>query len=284
MLKRNIQSNKQQDDFDEEFYLDSNPDVKIAVSMGDYKSGRDHYEKFGCKENRANHPTPKTKYDLINWFGKRFNFSSYLEISTLTTGHYFDKVDSNLFKIKDCINYFVKEHESLYPKSGNAPNKDHNFKILSFDNYLKKIIDKKQKYDVIFVDPFHTVKHTIRDLETALSLLSKKGVIIVHDCFPNSEALVGSWKDGVWCGQTYEGYIRFLLDHSKFENFVIDIDYGCGIIRPHVKSRVKRDYVDVERLSDWEYFGEHHKKLLNLESSDKIYELYLPKNVFKFFR
>jgi len=74
-----------------------------------------------------------------------------------------------------------------------------------------------------------------------------------------------------------------LLDHSKFENFVIDIDYGCGIIRPHVKSRVKRDYVDVERLSDWEYFGEHHKKLLNLESSDKIYELYLPKTKLELF-
>ena len=128
---------------------------------------------------------------------------------------------------------------------------------------------------MIFVDPFHTVKQTIRDLETALSLLSKKGVIIVHDCFPNSEALAGSWKEGDWCGQTYEGYIRFLLDHSKVENFVIDIDYGCGIIRPHYKSTIKRDVaVDVDKLSRWEYYWDHHNQLLNLESIDNLYELY----------
>jgi len=206
------------------------------------------------------------------------------KFSTLISGHKFDKVDSNLFKIKECINYYVEEHGQTYSKFGNAYYKDHDFPILPFDDYLKKIIAKNQKYDVIFVDAFHTVEHTIRDLEAALSLLSKKGVIIVHDCCPDSEALVGPLKKGNWSGQTYEGYIRFLLKHSKFENFVINIDYGCGIIRPHVKSKVKRDFaVDVDKLSSWEYFWEHHNQLLNLESIDKLDDLYAPKKKFKFF-
>jgi len=45
-----------QDDFDEEFYLKANHDVKLAISKGDFKSGHDHYEKFGHKEKRAKHP------------------------------------------------------------------------------------------------------------------------------------------------------------------------------------------------------------------------------------
>ena len=277
MLKTNIQSNKQLDDFDEEFYLNANPDVKLAISKGHFKSGREHYEKFGHKENREKNSNPRTKFYLVNWFGKKFNFSSFLEISTLISGNKFDKVDSNLFKIKECINYYVEEHGQDYAKFGNTYYKDHDFPILPFDDYLKKIIDKNQKYDVIFLDAYHTVEHTIRDLEAALSLLSKKGVIIVHDCCPPSEALAGPLKKGNWSGQTYEGYIRFLLKHSKFENFVIDIDYGCGIIRPHVKSKVIRDFaVDVDKLSSWEYFWEHHKKLLNLESIDKLDDLYAP--------
>jgi len=227
------------------------------------------------RHNEALKIKPKTKYDLINWFAKEYNFSSYLEISTLTTGHYFDKIDSNFFKIKDCINYYVEEHELLYSKFGNTFLKDHDFKILPFDDYLNKIIDKNQKYDVIFVDPFHTVEHTIRDLEAALSLLSSTGIIIVHDCFPDSKALIGPWKEGDWCGQTYEGYIRFLLKNSHFENFVFNIDYGCGIIRPHYKSTIKRDFtVDADKLSSWEYYWDHHNQLLNLESIDKFYELY----------
>ena len=218
---------------------------------------------------------PETKYDLINWFAKEYDFSSYLEICTLITGNYFDKVDSNFFKIKDCINYYVEEYDSVFSKHGNAILKDHDFKILPFDDYLKKIIDKNQKYDVIFVDAFHTVEHTIRDLEAALSLLNSNGIIIAHDCYPDSEALIGPLKKGAWCGQTYEGYIRFLLKNSHFENFVINIDYGCGIIRPSYKSTIKRDFaVDVDKLSDWEYYWDHHIQLLNLKSIDKIYDLY----------
>jgi len=94
-------------------------------------------------------------------------------------------------------------------------------------------------------------------------------------CFPDSEALIGTWKGGPWCGQTYEGYIRFLLKNSHLENFVINIDHGCGIIRPNFKSTIKRDFeVDVDKLSSWEYFWEHHKQLLNLVLIDKLYDLY----------
>jgi hypothetical protein len=39
--------------FNEEKYLDANPDVKEAVNRGDYLNGRDHYKKFGEKENRS---------------------------------------------------------------------------------------------------------------------------------------------------------------------------------------------------------------------------------------
>jgi hypothetical protein len=38
--------------FDEEIYLRLNPDVKLAVASGTFRSGRDHYERYGRKENR----------------------------------------------------------------------------------------------------------------------------------------------------------------------------------------------------------------------------------------
>ena len=40
-------------DFDEEFYLAANPDVALAVRAGQFRSGREHYDRFGRKEGRS---------------------------------------------------------------------------------------------------------------------------------------------------------------------------------------------------------------------------------------
>ena len=86
-----------QGDFDEEFYLNANPDVKLAVSKGRVKSGREHYEKIGHKEDREKNSTPRIKFYLVNWFVKNSNFSSFLEISTLISGKNFYRVHSYWF-------------------------------------------------------------------------------------------------------------------------------------------------------------------------------------------
>ncbi|MFB2876383.1 hypothetical protein [Floridanema aerugineum] len=39
--------------FDEQFYLANNPDVKASVEAGNFRSGREHFEKYGLKEGRT---------------------------------------------------------------------------------------------------------------------------------------------------------------------------------------------------------------------------------------
>ena len=43
-------------DFDEEYYLASNLDVRVAVSMGRHKSGSEHYVMYGLREGRSFRP------------------------------------------------------------------------------------------------------------------------------------------------------------------------------------------------------------------------------------
>ncbi len=40
------------DNFDERAYLESNPDVAVAVQSGDFESGRHHFLQLGCTESR----------------------------------------------------------------------------------------------------------------------------------------------------------------------------------------------------------------------------------------
>jgi hypothetical protein len=51
-------------DFDEEWYLTCNPDVKLAVSRGQFKSGKDHYLQYGHKEKRSAVP-PKVNDSVL---------------------------------------------------------------------------------------------------------------------------------------------------------------------------------------------------------------------------
>lgn len=44
-------------EFDESAYLNANPDIASAVAAGQFKSGREHYEKFGHKEARSFSPS-----------------------------------------------------------------------------------------------------------------------------------------------------------------------------------------------------------------------------------
>jgi len=71
------------DDFDEEYYLTTNFDVELAVLKGHYKSGKEHYIKFGHKENRQKCP-PKITNELGGGVFPSYLFSyPYSSVGTL---------------------------------------------------------------------------------------------------------------------------------------------------------------------------------------------------------
>ncbi len=64
----NINKNQKNliNDFDEEKYLEANPDVKEAVEKGVYKSGLEHLEKYGLEEIRVGKRKFHPEYDFFN--------------------------------------------------------------------------------------------------------------------------------------------------------------------------------------------------------------------------
>ena len=51
-------------DFDEEWYLEMNPDIKVAVDEGAFLSGRDHFKKIGYFEGRIGYKP----YVDVDWY------------------------------------------------------------------------------------------------------------------------------------------------------------------------------------------------------------------------
>jgi hypothetical protein len=227
------------------------------------------------------------KYDIINLLGKKFNFKSYLEISTLTTGYVYDKIDSNIFTEK-CGIYYIPDTEEDTDTLRHRTDID--LEPNKYEYHHNKSGNKKIKYDIIFIDPWPTYTQTYRDLENALKLVSPNGIIVVHDCCPHDKSLIGSFKRESWCqsiydcnlafieccGQTYEAFINFRYNYKELEIFCIDVDFGCGIISSNRDFSVPCSYdeYDISKIKDWKYFYENKKKLLNLIEPEKFIEYY----------
>lgn len=56
--------------------------------------------------------------------------------------------------------------------------------------YIRQLIERPFRYDVILVDPWHEYQPSYDAIAAALELVAERGTIIVHDCFPPNKECV----------------------------------------------------------------------------------------------
>lgn len=136
-------------------------------------------------------------------------------------------------------------------------------------------------FDVVFVDGLHTDEQAARDIENALVVLQPGGLVVVHDCNPQSEAAsLPSLADaartdgftGDWNGDVYRAIVR-LRARGDLDVAVIDADQGVGLVRqgtPRTRVELAADEVDGLRYADLE---RDRARLLGLEPASRLGEL-----------
>jgi hypothetical protein len=216
------------------------------------------------------------KFDIINFLLRKYQFESYIEFCTPTSGRAYKFINRSQLKRSHRLMYRCPaEFDDGYPID---------FRSESEETYdcMDKIYRSKLDYDLAFVDPSHTYHCSFRDLFCAFSVLGPRGIIVVHDCHPPDEAHVHSeFQEGFWCGETYGAYIDFVNSLKNIEFYTVDTDYGCGVIKkniPSIRSPLSRPQNIPERmLSDWHdtkttaslryrFFKHNKSELLNLMS------------------
>ena len=99
-----------------------------------------------------------------------------------------------------------------------------------------KILNKKIKFDVIFIDGLHTAEQVDKDIINAIKYIKNDGFIVLHDCNPPTEfhareshqyrisPAMSQWNGTVWKA--------FLKQRNKPDIFscCIDSDFGIGIL------------------------------------------------------
>lgn len=149
-----------------------------------------------------------------------------------------------------------------------------------FANDAQKIIDNK-KIEISLIDGMHQYDYALRDIENTLKYLSDDGVIIIHDCNPQTKAASGTWdewqsrnEEGFWNGDVWKAIVHLRSTRKDINVFVLDCDHGLGVVTKSKPENVLHLTPDEIEKMQYEAFDADRKNLLNLKPADYFYEYF----------
>jgi len=191
---------------------------------------------------------PRT--DIINLLFHKYGFKTYLEIGVRVPAENFDKINAEL-------------KHSVDPEPMGACTY-----IMTSDEFFKNHVGN-QKYDVIFVDGMHTAEQVYIDIMNSIKHLNDGGFIITHDSNPPTEYHIRSYDEyvqtrGQWNGTVFRGFIQSKEELKGWNCFVIDEDFGCGVLTERKLSRQFPALKTIPEEISWDYFEKYRNELLDL--------------------
>lgn len=181
--------------------------------------------------------------EIINALIAKFGYKSYLEIGTQRKKNNFDKIE-------------CQTKLSIDPD----PTSDADLHLTSdefFDN-------NQQNFDIIFVDGLHHEEQVRRDIVNAYCCLNDGGTIVVHDLLPTNELMQKVPREvKVWTGDGWRAWVKLRRLNEDLQMFVVDSDFGCGIVRHGQQERLKinQNYT----YSDFEVHKEEWMNIITVE-------------------
>lgn len=191
--------------------------------------------------------------EIINSLIAKNNFKSYLEIGLANPYDNFVQIQ-------------CETKHSVDPFFGCdiSPIRD----FLTYRNTSDEFfMNSSYKYDIIFIDGWHTERQCGKDIINGLKHLNENGIIVVHDCLPATEEAQSVYTNGdVW--KCFPELKKQFIEYD-----VVDCDYGCGII----KYTPDYQYLNYLQKSDYNYsdFKKNRDTLMNVITQDEFITKYI---------
>jgi len=196
-----------------------------------------------------NFPSNFFRWDLLNYLIKKNNYINYLEIGC-DKDQLFSKVN-------------IKNKVGVDPSSGGNVRK-------TSDKFFS---DNTKFFDVVFIDGLHVYKQVKKDIINSLKFLNKNGIILVHDCMPDSlgKQAVPRYKMQ-WNGDVWKAIVDLRQDEN-LEIFTCSVDQGIGLIKKEKNSSIL--YLDkpINKLKFKDYYY-NYKKYMRVISLTEFKNLF----------
>lgn len=135
-----------------------------------------------------------------------------------------------------------------------------------------------RRFDVIFIDGLHLADQVYRDIQNALRVIADVGFIVLHDCNPPTifHARENFREQGpathYWNGTSWKAYVRFRTESDK-RCFVVDVDWGVGVIVNHDESASYRLSPNANPFFEYGVLEKDRNRILNLVTVNAAPEL-----------
>ena len=189
-------------------------------------------------------PQDYFRWDLIDYLIKKNNYLNYLEIGC---------DDDQLFsKVK------IKNKIGVDPVSGGNVRKNS-------DDFF---FENKDKFDLVFIDGLHIYEQVKKDIINSLKCLNENGIILVHDCMPDSlsKQAVPRYKMK-WNGDVWKAIVD-LRQREDLDIFTCEIDEGIGIITKRKNSSILKLNKPAKNLKFKDYYYNYKEYLRIIKLTD----------------
>jgi tetratricopeptide (TPR) repeat protein len=196
--------------------------------------------------------------DLLNYLIKAYDYQNYLEIGVQNPYENF-----HLIMIENKI--------GVDPQ----PRGICDF-IMTSDLFFEQYCGNRT-FDLIFIDGLHLEQQVTRDFNNAMMHLNQGGIIVLHDCNPQSETLQYEYPVvNAWNGTAWKTFVELRMTRPDLQMHCLDIDEGCGIITVGEQQVYSRTTLDMAK--QYFYLEIHRKELLNLITAEQFRKIYCGKD------
>ena len=189
------------------------------------------------------------RWDLIEYLIKKNNYKNYLEIGC-DKNQLFSKVN-------------IDNKIGVDPVSGGNVRK-------TSDDFFK---ENKSSFDIVFIDGLHTYEQVKRDILNSVNFLLDEGIILVHDCMPDSlgKQAVPRYKMQ-WNGDVWKAIVD-LRQQENLEIYTCEIDQGIGVISKKKNTSILKLDKPINKLKFKDYYNNYkeYMRIISLEEFKKIF-------------
>lgn len=213
---------------------------------------------------------PETRYEIIQSYIDKHNYTNYLEIGIHHPSLCFDKIN-----IKNKVG--VDPQQIVHPEILTGTSDKLFAALIENDNFSHlpslKFLEQRKKFDIIFIDGLHIDWQVIRDIENSLEFLEEGGTIIMHDCLPSEVTYAtDTYTQPIWFGTPWKAFVFMRMTRPDLTMFTINTDCGCGVIQ-----RGNQELVPYEPhcKRNWELHKKNNREIMNVVSPKDWYDLHI---------
>lgn len=219
---------------------------------------------------------------LIQILMNQKGLSNYLEIGVFN-GHVLFKIKSK-FKIAVDPEFRFDTLRKIGKTFLNPYNLSNKYFSKTSDDFFKEDapdLFAQKKIQIALIDGMHEYSFVLRDVENTLNYLSDDGVIILHDCNPQTKTAGGTFEEwsakgssGPWNGDVWKTIFHLRSLRDDINVFVLDCDHGLGIITKGKPENKLNHTLQEIHQSKYEDFDANRKQWINLKPADYAFEYF----------